>query len=121
LSISALISSNSGLQGLPWHSRLGFQCADQIRDSFHAMFEAPALQAVDDLLGGAWVPEIRGADLRWLYDEKDDCCPDGGLFSKRSHGVESPHNCPGSEPQMGTWCGSRANHAAGTSWRLIDF
>src|SRR5262249_58465490 len=74
-----------------------------------------------DLLGGAWVPEIRGADLRWLYDEKDDCCPDGGLFSKRSHGVESPHNCPGSEPQMGTWCGSRANHAAGTSCGSLIF
>ena len=35
-----------------------FQCADDIGNPLHAVFKSPALQPVDDLFGGAGIPEI---------------------------------------------------------------
>src|SRR5215471_17034193 len=42
---------------------LGFQHPDQIRNFLDAVLRAPALQAIDNLLRRAWVPEIGSADL----------------------------------------------------------
>src|SRR6476661_9206923 len=74
---------------------LDFKCPDEVGNSLHAVFKAPALQAVDNLLCGARVPEIcranfhrggaRKHELHYIFRCGDSAHADDGDF----HGVRS--------------------------------
>ena len=74
---------------------LDFKCPDKVGNPLHAIFKAPALQAVDNLFCGARVPEIRGAhfhggcagqhELHHIFSSCDPAHADDWNF----HGVRS--------------------------------